>query len=65
MWHMDMGDSSKCTDCGCDLLTVSHNHPVLGFVAAMQFVRRADGTPVFICWRFAGKRYKARQMKAC
>jgi hypothetical protein len=64
MWCMDMRDSSKCAGCGCDLLTVAHNHPVPGFVAAIQFVRRMNGKNVFICWRCAGERYKARQVRA-
>ena len=65
MWRMDMRDSSTCADCGCDLLTVANTHPVPGFVAAIQFVRRAIGKPVFKCWRCAGERYKARQVRAC
>jgi hypothetical protein len=65
MWRMGMRDSSKCVDCGCDLLTVAHNNPVPGFVAAIQFVRRATGKPVFICWRCVDERYRARQMKVC
>ena len=59
---MDMRDSSKCADCGRDLLTVANNTPVPGFVAAIQFVRRVTGKQVFICWRCAGERYKARQV---
>jgi hypothetical protein len=65
MWRMDMRDSSTCTDCGCDLLTATHNNPVPGFVAAIQFVRRMTGRQVFICWRCADERYKARQIRAC
>jgi hypothetical protein len=65
MWRMGMRDSSKCADCGCDLLALADNHPVPGVVAAMQFVRRMTGKQVFICWRCAGARYKARQLKAC
>jgi len=64
MWRMDMRESSKCADCGCDLLTVANN-PVPGFMAAIQFVRCMIGKNVFICWRCAGERYKARQMRAC
>jgi hypothetical protein len=61
---MDGPDSSKCAECGCDLLAVAHN-PVPGFAAAMQFVQRMTGKQVFICWRCADERYKARQMRAC
>jgi len=64
MWRMGARDSSKCADCGCDLLASAKNNPVPGFVAAIQFVRRATGRQVFICWHCAGERYKARQMKA-
>ena len=63
MWRMGMRDSSKCADCGCDLLALADNHPVPGVVAAMQFVRRMTGKQVFICWRCADERYQARQMK--
>jgi hypothetical protein len=62
---MGRRDSSKCADCGCDLLTVARTNPVPGVVAAIQFVRRMTGKQVFICWRCAGERYKARQLKAC
>jgi len=62
---MDMRESSKCADCGCDLLAVARNNPVPGFVAAIQFVQRATGRRVFVCWRCAHERYKARQLKAC
>ena len=55
MWRMDMRDSSRCADCGCDLLTVAHKHPVPGFVAALRFVRRMNGKNVFICWRCVDK----------
>ncbi len=65
MWRMSMRDSSKCADCGRDLLTLAENNPVPGFVAAIQFVRRMTGRQVFICWRCADERYKARQMKVC
>jgi hypothetical protein len=65
MWRMGMRDSSKCADCGCDLLAVAKNNPVPGFVAAIQFVRRVTGKHVFICWRCADERYKARQVRAC
>ncbi len=65
MWRMDMRDTSKCADCGCDLLVVANNHPVPGFVAAIQFVRRAIGRQVFICGRCADERHKARQLKTC
>ena len=58
-------DLSKCADCGCDLLALANNNPVPGFVAAIQFVRRMTGKHVFICWRCADERYKARHMKAC
>jgi hypothetical protein len=60
-----MRDVSKCADCGCDLLAGANNNPVPGFVAAIEFVRRVTGKQVFICWRCAGERYKARHMKAC
>ena len=62
---MAVRDSSKCAGCGCDLLAGANNNPVPGFVAAIQFVRRMTGKHVFICWRCADVRYKARQMKAC
>ena len=65
MWRMDVRDSSTCADCGCDLLMVAHNSPVPGFIAAIQFVRRVIGRQVFICWRCARERYKARQLKIC
>jgi hypothetical protein len=65
MWRMDMRDSSKCADCGCDLLTGANTHPMPGFVVAIQFVRRMTGKNVFICWRCAGERYKARQVRVC
>jgi hypothetical protein len=58
-------DVSKCADCGCDLLVVAKHNPVPGFVAAIQFVRRMTGKHVFICWRCADERYKARQMRTC
>lgn len=57
--------SSKCANCGRDLLACANNNPVPGFVAAMLFVRRMTGKDVFLCWRCAGERYKARQMRAC
>jgi len=60
MRRMGVRDSSKCADCGCDLLAFANN-PVPGFVAAIQFVRRMTGRQVFICWRCADERYKARQ----
>jgi hypothetical protein len=63
MWRMGMRDSSKCADCGCDLLAVAKDNPVPAFVAALQFVRRMTGKNVFICWRCAAERYKARQKK--
>jgi hypothetical protein len=63
---MGMRDSSKCADCGRDLLAVAKNNPVPGFVAAIRFVvRRMTGKHVFICCRCADERYKARQMRAC
>ena len=62
---MGMRDSSKCADCGGDLLACAKNNPVPGFVAAVQFVRRMTGKHVFICSRCADVRYKARQMKVC
>ena len=65
MWRMGGRDSSKCADCGCDLLACEKNNPVPGLVAAIQFVQRMTGKQVFICWRCAGERYKARQLKAC
>ena len=64
MWRMGMCDSSKCADCGCDLLASANTNPVPGFVAAIQFVRRETGKQVFICWRCADERYKARQVRA-
>lgn len=63
--HMDGRDTSRCADCGCDLLIFAKNTPVPGFVAAIQFVRRAISRQVFICWHCADERYKARHMKAC
>jgi hypothetical protein len=48
-----MRDSSKCAECGCDLLTVANNNPAPGFVTAMQFVQRTMGMQIFICWRCA------------
>jgi hypothetical protein len=65
MWRMGMRDCSKCTECGCDLLALAKKNPVPGFVAAMQFGRRMTGRQVFICWRCADERYKARQVRAC
>ena len=65
MRRMDVRDSSKCADCGRDLLALAEHNPVPGFVAAIQFVRRMTGRQVFICWRCADERYRARQMKAC
>lgn len=65
MWRMGGRDSSKCADCGCDLLAGTKHNPVPGFVAAIQFVRHMTGRQVFICWRCAGERYKARQVRAC
>jgi hypothetical protein len=62
---MDMRDSSKCADCGRDLLDFAKSNPVPGVVAAIQFVQRMTGKQVFICWRCANERYKARQVKAC
>ena len=58
-------DLGKCADCGCDLLAFARNKPVSGFVAAIQFVQRATGKHVFICWRCADERHKARQVRAC
>ena len=58
-----MRDISRCAECGCDLLAFTNN-PVPGFVAAIQFVQCATGKHVFICWRCADERYKARQMRA-
>jgi hypothetical protein len=63
MWHMDMRESSQCADCGRDLLAKDELVPRL--VTAIQFVRRVMGRQVFICWRCADERYKARQVKAC
>jgi hypothetical protein len=63
MWRMDVRNGSTCAECGCDLLAVAKHHPVPGFVAAMQFVRRVMGKQVFICWPCADERYRARQMK--
>jgi hypothetical protein len=60
-----MRESSRCADCGCDLLAVDKNNPAPGVVAAIQFVRRMTGRQVFICWRCADERYKARQVRAC
>lgn len=60
---MGTRESSKCAACGCDLLAVAKKSPVSGIVTAMQFVRRATGRQVFICWRCADERYQARQMK--
>ena len=65
MWRMGMRDSSKCAECECDLLAFAKNSTVPGFAAAIQFVRRTTGRQVFICWRCADERYKARQMKVC
>jgi hypothetical protein len=65
MWRMDMRDSDKCAECGCELLAFTKHNPVPGFVAAIRFVRHAIGRPVFICCRCADERYKARQVKAC
>lgn len=65
MWRMDMRDTSKCADCGCDLLAVPKNNLVPGFVAAIQFVQRMTGKQMFICWRCADERHKARQLKTC
>ncbi len=62
---MGVRDSSKCADCGRDLLAFANNNPVRGFVAAIQFVRRMTGKNMFICWRCADERYKARHMRAC
>jgi hypothetical protein len=64
MWRMDVRDSNKCADCGCDLLACTNNNRVPGFVAAIQFVQHVTGKQVFICWRCAGERYKARQVRA-
>ncbi len=57
-----MRDVSKCADCGCDLFVASELVPRL--VTAIQFVRRMTGKNVFICWRCADERYKARQVRA-
>ena len=65
MWRMVVRDSSKCADCGRDLLAVAKNDPVPGLIAAIQFVKRATGKHVFICWRCADERYKARQVRVC
>ncbi len=65
MWCMDMRDSSKCVECGCDLLAAANTNPMPGFVAAIQFVRRTHGKSIFVCWRCVDERYKARQMRAC
>jgi hypothetical protein len=65
MWHTDVRDSSKCVECGCDLPAVAKHNPVLGVVAAIQFVQRAMGRHVFICGRCAEERYQARQLKTC
>ena len=65
MWRMDMRVSSKCADCRCDLLEVAKTNPAPGFVAAIQYVRRSTGRHVFICWRCADERHKARQLKTC
>jgi hypothetical protein len=62
---MGMCDTSKCVDCGGDLLAVAKDDPVPGFVAAIQYVQRVTGKHVFICWQCADERYKARQMKTC
>jgi hypothetical protein len=64
MWRMDMRESSTCAACGCDLLAFAKHNQVPDFVAAIQFVRRVTGKNVFICWRCAGERYKARQVRA-
>jgi len=53
MWRMDERNRSKCAECGCDLLAGANKHPVPGFVAAIQFVRRVTGRNVFICSRCA------------
>lgn len=63
-WRTGMRDSSKCAECGCDLLAVAKDNPVSGFVLAMQYVQRAMGRQVFICWHCASDRHKARQAKA-
>ena len=55
----------KCVDCDCDLLAGAKNNRVSGFAAAIQFVQRVIGKQVFICWRCADVRYKARQVRAC
>lgn len=65
VWRLGIRDSSKSADCGCDVLAFAKNNPVPGFVAAIQFVQRATCKHVFICWRCADERYKARQMWAC
>lgn len=62
---MVMRDVGKCADCGCDLLAVAKHNPMPGFVAAIQFVQRANGRQVFICWHCVDKRYKARQAGVC
>jgi hypothetical protein len=65
MWRIGMRDTSKRANCRCDLLVGAKNSSVPGFVTAIQFVRRMTGKQVFICWRCAGERYKARQVRAC
>ncbi len=59
-----MRESSKCAGCGCDLLAFAKDCPVSSFVTALRYVRRVMGRQVFICWRCADERYKARQVKA-
>jgi hypothetical protein len=65
MWRMVVPNSSTCAACGCDILAFAKHNPEPGFVAAMQFVWREIGRNVFICWRCADERYKARQVRAC
>ncbi len=63
MWRMGTRDISKCADCRCDLFAASEVVPRLE--TAIQFVRQVTGKHLFICWRCAGERYKARQVKVC
>jgi hypothetical protein len=60
-----MRNSSKCTECECDVLACAKNNPAPGFVATIQFMLHATGSNVFLCWRCADERYKKRQVQAC